>query len=365
MTPVHADNERIKRRYFRYMKEARGLSPTTLNLAALAIAEYEQFTERADFRSFTSSRAVAYKRHLWAKGGKRAAQLSARATVVSKARHVQQFFRWLADQEGYRSRIRHTDLDYFNPAERDAKLARTRHEKPAPTLEQVRHVINVLPATTDIPLRNRALIAAALLTGARVSALASLKLKHVRPDGLGIDQDAREVWTKFAKSQTTFFFPVGDDVRKIFLDYVDHLRAKGWGKEDPLFPATARILDNGRECHWSELSREHWKTADPIRSIFRSAFATAGIPYFTPHTIRNCLTSLGQQMCCTPEEMKAWSQNLGHDEVLTTLTSYGQVPLQKQAELLGRLGEHREPNADSDEVERVLRQILASRRRRR
>ena len=36
----------------------------------------------------------------------------------------------------------------------------------------------------------------------------------------------------------------------------------------------------------------------------------------------------------TPEEMKAWSQNLGHADVLTTFTSYGTVPLQRQGELI-------------------------------
>ena len=32
----------------------------------------------------------------------------------------------------------------------------------------------------------------------------------------------------------------------------------------------------------------------------------------------------------SPEEMKAWSQNLGHSDVLTTFTSYGQVPTHRQ-----------------------------------
>ena len=36
-----------------------------------------------------------------------------------------------------------------------------------------------MPSTTDIELRNRALVAFAILTGARDGALASLKLKHV------------------------------------------------------------------------------------------------------------------------------------------------------------------------------------------
>jgi integrase len=362
MTPVNPGNERVKRRYFRYLKEARGLAATTINQAALAIADYEKFSGADDFKSFSSKRAIAYKRYLWSKGGKRAAQLSARATVHTKARQVQQFFRWLADQQGYRSRISHTDLDYLNPARRDAELSRVRLDKPAPTIEQVQQTIRAMPSSTDIALRNRALVAGALLTGARVAALASLKLKHVRADRLGIDQDARDVRTKFAKTQTTFFFPVGDDVRQLFLDYVDHLGMKlGWGKEDPLFPATARTVGQDHQFGWCGLSRDHWQTADPIREIFRRAFAKAGIPYFTPHTIRNCLTNWGQQVCRTPEEMKAWSQNLGHDEVLTTLTSYGRVPLQRQAELLRRPGERQEPERVEADLDRLLREVLAAR----
>jgi hypothetical protein len=38
-----------------------------------------------------------------------------------------------------------------------------------------------------------------------------------------------------------------------------------------------------------------------------------------------------------PEEFKAWSQNLGHQGVLTTLYSYGDVPDYRQAELIKKL----------------------------
>ena len=31
-------------------------------------------------------------------------------------------------------------------------------------------------------------------------------------------------------------------------------------------------------------------------------------------------------MCSGPAELKAWSQNLGHEEVLTTLTSNDTLP---------------------------------------
>jgi hypothetical protein len=42
-------------------------------------------------------------------------------------------------------------------------------------------------------------------------------------------------------------------------------------------------------------------------------------------------------ICRTPEDLKAWSQNLGHEKVLTTLTSYGEVECQRQGEIIHNL----------------------------
>jgi hypothetical protein len=36
----------------------------------------------------------------------------------------------------------------------------------------------------------------------------------------------------------------------------------------------------------------------------------------------------------TPEQFKAWSQNLGHEKVLTTFLSYGEVACQRQGEII-------------------------------
>lgn len=84
---------------------------------------------------------------------------------------------------------------------------------------------------TEIERRNRALIAFTLLTGARDSAIASMKLKHVDLSAGSFHQDAREVRTKFSKTFTTFFFPVGDEIRGIVADWVTYLReVKLWGK---------------------------------------------------------------------------------------------------------------------------------------
>lgn len=64
----------------------------------------------------------------------------------------------------------------------------------------------------------------------------------------------------------------------------------------------------------------------------------------------------------SPEAMKACSQNLGHAEVMTTFTSYGQVPTHRQGELIRDLGER--PLDGSGRTNReqvvVLEEILAS-----
>ena len=60
----------------------------------------------------------------------------------------------------------------------------------------------------------------------------------------------------------------------------------------------------------------------------------AGLQYFNPHSIRNTLTQLGETVCQTPEAFKAWSQNLGHERVLTTFFSYGEVATRRQGEII-------------------------------
>lgn len=56
-----------------------------------------------------------------------------------------------------------------------------------------------------------------------------------------------------------------------------------------------------------------------------------------PHAIRDTIAMLGETRCNSPEEFKAWSQNLGHEHVLTTFTSYGNVAQHRQDEILNKL----------------------------
>jgi hypothetical protein len=82
------------------------------------------------------------------------------------------------------------------------------------------------------------------------------------------------------------------------------------------------------------MTRQGRASTEPIREIFRRGFTAAGLPCFNPHSVRDMLVRHAMALDLTPEEMKAWSQNLGHNDVMTTFTSYGTVPLRRQGELI-------------------------------
>ena len=281
---------------------------------------------------------MAFKRRLADRDSQTTGEKLSKATQYATLSHLKRFFQWLAVQPGYKSRLSYSDAEYFNLSEKDTRVATARRERPAPTLEQIKHVIASMPASGEIEQRNRALLAFALLTGARDSALATIRLKHVDLAAGSVYQDARDVKTKFSKSFTTYFFPVGADVRQIVDDWVTRLRRDLlWGNEDPLFPATRIALGAAKHFEAVGIDRKPWATASPIRAIFKHAFQAAGLPYFNPHSFRSTLVQLAETLCKTPEQFKAWSQNLGHEGVLTTFYSYGTVAPRRQGEIIGDL----------------------------
>ncbi len=52
-------------------------------------------------------------------------------------------------------------------------------------------------------------------------------------------------------------------------------------------------------------------------------------------------------MCQSAEEFKAWSQNLGHEGVLTTFYSYGEVQEGRQIDIFKQLKEPRSHKMDT------------------
>lgn len=335
MTKPNAKNERVKREYVLYLEEAKRRDPTTVDRVLKSLARFEESTRRKDFKSFHRQQAVAFKNKLADAFNARTGERLSKATVHSILRDLHAFFFWLAHLPGFKSHVRYSDADYFNLSDKDVAIARGRREKRVPTLAQVELVLSSMAAVTPIERRNRAVIAFAVVTGARVAALATFRLGDINADESCVDQDARHVRTKFSKTFRTFLMPVSELAVQVaqawHAELINDLRR---GHDDPLFPATAMRIGPEGEFTSHGLAREGWSTTGPIRDIFRMAFNGAGLPYFNPHSVRDMLVRHIMALDLPVETLKAWSQNLGHQGLLTTLTSYGSVPTHRQGELI-------------------------------
>src|ERR1700722_10567480 len=358
MPKYNPENERVKREYITHMRLAQGKQEGSVVAALAAIDRFERSTGYRSFKAFHIEQAKAFREKILAEPGSRGQERLSVATVTSTLRSLKAFFTWLAERPGYRSRICFSDAEYFNPTAAHARIAGARREVRVPTIEQFEAVVAKMKSETLLESRDRAIVAFLILSGARDGSIPSFKLRHLDLDRRTIFHDARTVKTKGAKTFVSVLFPVGDLFVTVLADYLSRLRDQLlFGPDDPLFPAPEMGHAVDRGFCVVGLSRRHWKNASPIRRIVRNAFEAAGFDYPNPHSVRKALARFGEQKVRSPEEWKAWSQNLGHENEMTTFRGYGQIPLERQTEII-RAFERGSPAGGVNEQIAKLEQIV-------
>ena len=111
-------NERIKRKYFAYLKEAKRHSEPTVDATAKALSRFENHTRFRDFKAFHFNQAIAFKKYLAEQKGQRSGKKLSKATLHATLTQLKRFFQWLAWQPGYKSRFQYSDaqrLRRFQP----------------------------------------------------------------------------------------------------------------------------------------------------------------------------------------------------------------------------------------------------------
>lgn len=337
-TSFNPGNDRIKRDYLIWLKEAKQRSRATVDQARHAIDRYEVYIGFKDFGTFNKDQAVAFKNALVETVGQRSAQTISISTVHHALRAIRDFFAWLHGIETFRRRIKPGDIAYLNLTTGDERRARTSTPKTYPSPDQFREALFAMPSGTDVERRDQALMALLFLTGMRDAAIVGLKLKDVDLVRSYIFQDPRHARTKFSKAIDSFLLPVGDDVKAIFTAWVSYLAlAKEFMPEDPVFPKTLMGLGTDQVFAPQGIGRQHWANAAPVRKVFKSAFQRVGLGFSKPHAVRDTLTQLAYSLRLDAQGMKAWSQNMGHDKPLTTFNSYGQLTREQQGAVIAGL----------------------------
>ncbi|MFH1831756.1 MAG: site-specific integrase [bacterium] len=359
MANCNPENERIKRQYFEWEKEANGKSLSTVNNMRNNIYLFDEFTKFKSFKHLTKEDVIAFKKYITQKKNQRTNEPVSKTYLLHVSKSLIGLFRWLCCQKGYKQKIRPDDINYFKLSDKDIQIAKSAATKRVPTLNQLELVVKGMPSETEIQKRDKAVFALLILTGCRVKALSSLKLKHISIEDERIEQHPQEVQTKFGKKIITFFFPIEGCFKKIVIDWVIFLKnEKHFDYNAPLFPSTSLTLDKNDQFSRETLDVKSWQSTTSIRNIVKRAFEAAGLPYYNPHSFRDTLVRHMSKLCKSPEEFKAVSQNIGHNNPLTTFTSYGHIEEYNQGEIIKKLGQDKEQNSFTTKEISELKKML-------
>lgn len=349
MTKRNTANEIIKQKYFEQLKHVNGKAKSTIAQHEHSIIRFETFTGFKSFKTFDQMQAIGFKEHLHKSG-------RSLSTISSTINQVKRFLSWLRTGRGYTRSIKTFDIQYLNLSDKDKRAAAAPADKKYPSLKLIERVVKAMPYETSIEMRDRALVAFTAITGIRDGATVSLKIKHFDSERMLVLQNPKEVTTKASKRIDTFVFPISDILEQIFLDWVEYLKEDmAFADADPLFPATDVGQDEDRCFSVKGLSKEHWASAAQMRKIFKTAFNAVGEETYGPHSFRNMIVSQAYKRKLTHAELKAWSQNLGHEGLLVTLNSYGKIDLEEQGKLIRKDNEPDEQPLTRAELNKILR----------
>lgn len=367
MTPTTYENEAMKREFFEQLKGGRGFSKSSIKSHAEAINQWQLFTKNEDFSTYDKSKAVAFTEWLNTRPAKTKSGKISLVTQDNYLRRIKKFFVWLGDQPGYKSKILKNDADYLRLSKADTQIARSGTTKKMPTFDDARKIIEGINDKSEIERRDRALISFALITGARISAIVSLKMKSFDKTLKQIDQNPGDgVKTKNSKKILTTFFPISwDEPEKYFLEWYEYLELKGFQPNYPIFPATAGGFVDGENSYAKEtIGKDAWVGTGAARKIFEKRCKNVGLPYFHPHSFRHLIVSILSKKRLTEEEKRAINMNLGHENVGTTFGSYGYGSMNSETavKIVQKLKDLQDNTSNtvafSDEEKAVLEKIL-------
>lgn len=331
-------NEKIKRKYFGWMKDAIGFSEATISSMEKALWLYEDFTRDADFAEFSQRKAVGFKE--WLSERKHNGNPISAVTIYHYLRHMKSFLTWLSGQPGYKSRISLDSVSYLTLDRKTVREVTSARIVEFPSLEYVKRLVDSIEIITEIDQRDRAIIAFLLLSGMRDKAVATLPLGCFDTESLKITQDPKYgVDTKFGKVIQSTLLKFDERLVEYVVEWANYLKSsKVFSGSNPLFPRSkVRQTADGLTFESREVEPVFWKGTGPIRQIVKARADKAGLQYYHPHTFRHAAVHLALRRCHNAEEMRAVSQNLGHENIGTTLLTYGKLDDHRVNEIIDQI----------------------------
>lgn len=269
-----------------------------------------------------------------------------------RASHLKSFLEWLIDRPGYQ----HLDRSlpgYLALPRRFGARAFAESKRYAPSVSEAVRMIEKMPSGTLKQRRDRAMVAMAFLAALRADTITSLRIGHLLRHEKIVVQDSRSSRTKNGKSLRIRFFPLPEIFAAVVCSWKEELLSLGFSANDALFP-DEHFLVRRRSADGAK-TVPAMATTHAVSSAFEAASRSLG-EWVTPHAAKHCIGNLGMEICRTPEEMKAWSMNMGHEDLAVTLRYYQGLPEERVVEIFEDFDQSDDvpPGGDLSDMELML-----------
>lgn len=335
-------NEIVKYRFFEELENSKdGKDPKTVNQFANAVHEFEVANDFRDFKQYNSDWAIQFKDHLNDKRNPQTGQEISKSLYFHYISFVRRFLEWLAENDKAYAKLKRRDIDFLHVTRNDKNKARVVGYQESHEVADVLATIRAMPQDTEIERRNKAMLSLFLLTTPRVSSLMHARvgrIKYFRDyDIWAFIQDPRVQNTKYSTSITSFFIGRSEDIIQNVLGWQNELAAKGFRKNDYLFPKiTPSFTADGSTV--MVLTKAGIKSESQIRDIVKDAFQKKGLPYLKPHSFRHSIARKVRKEADATNKLIALAENLGQKSgMATVITSYAGDALQWRAEIIGNI----------------------------
>jgi len=213
---------------------------------------------------------------------------ASKSTIARKLASARSFYRHLVD----RGELEASPADLVTSPKRDQYLPRVLKE------EDVAALLDSIPASTPLELRDRAIFELAYATGLRAEELTTLDMGDA-------DFDAEELRVH-GKGGKERIVPIGEQAWRTLNAYLERGR-----------PLLAREGDTGERAIFLSKSGRRLGTAD-LRRRLRAWAQRAGMPPgATPHTLRH---SFATHLLEGGADLRTIQELLGHSTISTTQT---------------------------------------------
>jgi site-specific recombinase XerD len=342
------NNELMKRKHEEFLKETMGYSRDTIKFRRRVLDKYDAFTNHENYAKFNKDKAISFKDYL----KKNSKSIS---SFVNYMKELKKFFFWLSEQRGYKLKITKELVEYLNVLNEYKAIAKSRPPRKYPNIEYVLNLTKSIKVRNEVDMRGRSIIAMLCLTGIRYAALLTIPIKCFDRKNLIVHQDPN-VKTKLKKQIISKLFNFNDELVNYVLEWIDYLKQKGFARDDPLFPCSKNNKSKHQLCfeESTEVEAKFWTGSWSIRNILKRRVKEAGVEYFQPHTYRHLAIELAMSKAKSGEEIKAISQNFGHEKIPTTFRVYGNY---QSEDLIKKLNEIDNRRDDEMDIKKALEVI--------